>query len=388
MNGPRVVTELRGITWDHPRGLDPLVALGPQSGPAGDLVVTWSARTLQAFADHPLEQLVDEYDLLVIDHPHIPLAAGADLLVPLDGEPRRSDELAALAAQSIGGSHESYRHDGHQWALAIDAAAQVSVHRPDLIADAPVTWDGVLELAGEGKVRWAGKPVDAMSSFLTLTAQAGSPVCTAGEGLVDREPGLAVLELLHRLAERVGGSCLRDNPIDVAEALADSDQWCYAPLVFGYANYSRPSFRPGRLAYRDIPAGRREVAGSCLGGAGIAVSARSPGRDAGVAYAFWLASSLVQRGSYYWAGGQPANALAWEDEAINADSLDFFVGTRATLDGASTRPRHAGWMALQERVGELVHAALLGETSDEACLDALDAEAERLVPPEERGGRG
>jgi multiple sugar transport system substrate-binding protein len=369
---------LRGITWDHPRGRDPLVALGPASGPDGQLKVVWSARSLQAFADFPLERLVDEYDLLVIDHPHIPLVAREGLLAPLDLA-ERGDELALLASQSIGGSHESYQHAGHQWALAIDAAAQVSVHRPDLIAQPPATWDEVLELAGDGRVRLPLKPVDAMSSFLTLVAQGGSPACAVQGRFVERDEALAALELLHRLVELIGGSCLTDNPIDVAEALSRSDEWCYAPLAFGYVNYSRAGFRPARLAYRDVPVGRRGVAGSCLGGAGIAVSARSGELDAAIDCAFWLASSSVQRDSYYWAGGQPANAVAWEDEAINADSLDFFRGTRGTLDAAQTRPRHAGWMAMQERVGELVHAALRSELDDEACVAALDSEAERLL---------
>ena len=372
------MTTLRGMTWDHPRGKAPLLALAGRSGTTGTTTVEWSARSLQAFADHPLEELADSYDLLVLDHPHIPLAAGQELLVPLD-ETGHGDELDRLAAESVGASFSSYQHGDHVWALALDAAAQVSVYRPDLIADLPASWDDVLELAGEGRVLWPLKPVDAMSSFLTLAAQHGEPVCSRPGTFVRRELGLAVLDLMHRLADRVDPGCHGYNPIDVVERLATEDAWCYAPLVFGYVSYSRPGFRPHRLAYRDVPVGPRGTAGSCLGGAGIAVSAHSAERDTAVDVAFWLASAAIQRGEYYWEGGQPANAIAWEDPEVNADSLDFFAGTRATLEGASVRPRHAGWIALQEVVGDLVHAALACQLSDDACLDRLDAERERLL---------
>lgn len=369
---------LRGITWDHPRGLAALVALGPRSGPRGDIVVGWSARSLKAFGEYPLERLVNDYDLLVVDHPHVPLAAEAGLLVPLDSQGRAA-ELGLLGRQSVGPSFASYGHGGHQWALPIDAAAQVSVYRPDLIGEPPQDWGAVLELAHEGRARWAGKPIDALSSFLTLSAQRGARVCDLPGRFVERGVGMVVLNQLHHFSELVGGRCLSEDPVDVAEALSRSEQWCYAPLVFGYVNYSRPGFRPYRLGYVDLPRGKTGFVGSCLGGAGVAVSARSAHREAAVECAYWLASAEVQRTAYYWAGGQPANALAWEDEDINADCLGFFSGTRRTLEGASVRPRLSGWMVLQERAGKLVHRALRRELSDQACLEQLDREAEVLL---------
>lgn len=372
------MSALRGMTWDHPRGKAPLLALGSRSGTSGTTTVEWSARSLQAFADHPLEELAESYDLVVIDHPHIPLAASTGMLVPLDGE-GRDGKLARLESESVGESFASYRHEGRVWALPVDAAAQVSVHRPDLLAAPPSEWGAVLELAAEGRVLWPWKPVDAMSSFLTVAAQRGEPVCSHPDRLVSREVGLGTLELLHRLADLVDPACSSMNPIGAAERLASDGRLCYVPLAFGYVNYSRAGFRANRLAYRDVPEGPRGVTGSCLGGAGIAVSARSRDRDAAVDVAFWLASAPVQRGDYYREGGQPANALAWEDPDVNADCLDFFTGTRRTLEGACVRPRHRGWLELQELVGDVVHEALERECTDEQCLDRLDDARGRLL---------
>ena len=78
--------------------------------------------------------------------------------------------------------------------------------------------------------------------------------------------------------------------------------------------------------YIDIPTSRRGVSGSLLGGAGIAVSAASQHPEQAISHAFWLDSAEVQEGVYYDAGGQPGNAVAWESDRTNADSLDFFRG--------------------------------------------------------------
>jgi len=139
-----------------------------------DTRIEWTARSLQAFADGPLEAMAADYDLLVIDHPHIPHAHELRLLLPLELT-GRGDELEALAAETIGESHASYAHGGHQYGLAIDAAAQVAVYRPDLIGTAPHAWDEVFALAVTGRVLWAAKPVDAISSLMTLAANARQP---------------------------------------------------------------------------------------------------------------------------------------------------------------------------------------------------------------------
>src|SRR5260370_18996412 len=120
------MAELRGITWDHPRGMAPMLATAAayeQAHPGTR--ITWTARSLQAFGDQPLEELASRFDLLVIDHPFAGVAARAGCLLPLD-EHLPAAFLEEQARQSVGPSHRSYQHAGHQWAVAIAAAAQVS----------------------------------------------------------------------------------------------------------------------------------------------------------------------------------------------------------------------------------------------------------------------
>ena len=116
------MTELRGITWDHSRGYLPMVATAQRFGEIHpDVRIQWEKRSLQQFADWPIEKLARHYDLLVIDHPFVGYASEHDVLLPLD-EHVPAAFLAEQAASSVGPSHASYFYGGHQWALAIDAA--------------------------------------------------------------------------------------------------------------------------------------------------------------------------------------------------------------------------------------------------------------------------
>lgn len=373
-----MTTVLSGITWEHARGLGSVVAAAARySSVRSGVEVHWDFRSLQAFADHPVEDLVERYDLLVIDHPHIPLAAERGLFAALDGT-GRDEELAVLARQSVGLSHASYAHDGHQYGLATDAAAQVAAYRPDLIADPPRDWEAVLELAREGRVLWPAKPIDAFSSLITVAAGRGTPPMRDG-AFLDPAAGLAAFDVLHELAAHVPADNLRMNPIQVADALSAGDRWVYCPLLFGYSNYSREGFRSSRLRYIDVPAGANGVAGSLLGGAGVAVSAVSPNRAEAVAHAFWLASAEVQAGPYFDGGGQPGNAVAWEDDRLNSETLDFFRGTRATLEAAYLRPRHPRYIEVQDLLSPLVTQALAGEIPDGEALDRMNEATVELM---------
>ncbi|WP_285136109.1 extracellular solute-binding protein [Microbacterium sp. lyk4-40-TSB-66] len=364
---------LRGMTWEHARGYGSVsAAAAAYRAVAPDVEVHWDQRSLQAFADQPLEELVREYDLLVIDHPHIPQAAEEGLFARLDGA-GHDDELALLAEQSVGRSHASYAHAGGQWGLATDAAAQVAAYRPDLLPEPPRDWAGVLALAEEGRVLWPYKPVDAYSSLITVAAGNGEDALRAPGVFLSRAALGEAMQTLRALARAVPASCAGWNPIQTADALSEGDRFCYAPLLFGYTNYSRAGFRPHRLRYVDIPASRRGVDGSLLGGAGVVVSAQTEHPDEAIAHAFWLASAEVQAGAYFDGGGQPGNAVAWDDERTNADTLDFFRATRATLEGAYVRPRWTNYIDVQNALSPLVTAALRGDLDDDELRARLDA---------------
>src|SRR5215203_464615 len=77
--------ELRGISWDHPRGHDCMVATSEAyAAVQPEVRVVWETRSLQDFADFPVQKLAETYDLLVIDHPFVGFAAADGCLLPFD----------------------------------------------------------------------------------------------------------------------------------------------------------------------------------------------------------------------------------------------------------------------------------------------------------------
>ena len=170
-------TILRGITWNHSRGYLPMVATAQRFLEMNPSVeVRWEKRSLQEFADYPVEKLAETFDLLVIDHPFSGYAAAHPVLLPLD-EHLSTDFLAEQARESVGKSHESYYYGGHQWALAIDAATPVSCWRPDLAerygVSIPETWEELLSLAELGKSGNAVHSSGLPDAFLHALRQPG-----------------------------------------------------------------------------------------------------------------------------------------------------------------------------------------------------------------------
>ncbi len=365
------VIALHGITWDHPRGAGPLRASAEVYAARTGVRVQWDARSLKDFGDAPLEALAAEYDLLIVDHPHVGQAAESACLLPLD-EWLPPATLDTLAQQSAGPSHASYTYAGHQWALAIDAAMQATAYRPDLLdRPLPATWDEALAL-GE-RLRAAGLwmaiplvPTDCICSFLSLCASLGDPPGDKPD-LVGDEVGLAALDWLVGAAALAHPDSLAWNPIRMLDHMSRADDVAYCPLSFCYTNYSRNGYAPHLVLFADAPCRQ----GALLGGAGFAVSARCAQPEAGVEYGAWLCSADVQRTLYLEHGGQPGNVAAWDDDAANALTHDFFRATRRTIERAYVRPRFSGFALFQEQAGNLIHRLLRGEGTLPACLDRL-----------------
>ena len=362
---------LRGITWDHPRGYQPLAASVEPYAAAYGVRIVWDRRSLKDFGDAAIDALAEAYDLLIIDHPHVGQAAETGCLLPLD-EWIAPDMLARLAVQSAGPSHASYTYAGHQWALAIDAAVQTSAYRPDLLVEPlPAAWDDVLALARRMKEtgRFAGiplTPTDSICSFLTLCASLGSPPGQGGQ-LVDPAIGARALRWLADLCAVSHPDSLAWNPIDLLDHMSHADDVIYCPLTFCYTNYSRDGYAPHRIRFVNIPG----VRGALLGGAGFAVSAHCMHPQAAVDYGVWLSSAAIQCTLYVEQGGQPGNAAAWTDPDTNRLTHDFFRDTYATIQAAYVRPRHPGFVNFQEAAGQVIHAMLCDGGDVEVCLAGL-----------------
>jgi multiple sugar transport system substrate-binding protein len=400
------VTALTGMTWNHPRGHDSLLAATAEFTRAHPGVeVSWDARSLQDFADLPLAELADRYDLLVFDHPFIGAVAASKLLVPLD-EILPPPVIADAAAHSVGPSHESYVWDDHPWALAIDAACHVSAYRPDLVPDVPAGWAEAVgyarraRAAGGPLLALPAKPIDSLLAFITLLANDANDAGDVGDvgdandvgdpfgpdgGIAEPDRAVAALELLAQLLAYAHPLSLESNPIQLLELMATTDEVAYLPLTFGYVTYATPGVRPKQVRFGPIPAGRRGIAGGVLGGAGLGISARSAHVAQAASFLAFVASGAVQTGSYVAGGGQPGHRSAWLDPGVNARHGGFFADTLPGIDAAYLRPRWPGYLAAQTAAAELVHAGLTARVPARDLVAALD---EHLTAAQSLSGVG
>ena len=387
-------TTLRGVTWDHPRGYSPLIngAVEYEAIHPG-IRIHWDRRTLREFGEAPIEQYLDRYDLIVMDHPFVGFAAAQGALVDL-GRYLTEFEKAAFAHDSVGLSWESYCYANGIWALPIDAATQVASYRPDLLsqlsASPPRTFDEIVQL--DHKARASGKfiavaacPIDAISLFFTFTANLGHPIAENADPFINERVAKEALDRMHALIAIAHPHSTVWNPIQLYDQMVAGSDLVYCPWAYGYSNYSRRQ-NPIPLKFTDAPAaGERGCAGTQLGGTGIAVSKQSPYRDAAVSYAKWLASQEHQRGTYFRQGGQPASLAAWADPQIDFEAGSFFSGTLETLRTAYVRPRFDGFIRFFEAAGIEVNRCLKNQVADAQLIEWLNKSfAEKLALSETR----
>jgi multiple sugar transport system substrate-binding protein len=387
---------LHGMAWDHPRARNPLAAISAQWSKERGAAVEWDARPLKDFEDQPLEELASAYDLVLIDYPFVGFAANSGLIAPVD-DWTDAGYLADQAAHSVGPSYASYTWAGKQWALAIDAACQVSAVREDLwaateLGPLPDTWDQVNELARKlsaaaGKVAIPLNPNHAYCAFLSIGVSMVGPQFWPVHGRFDQAAGCDALAFLRRLAGNLHATSAHDDPIAVCDRMSRTDEIVYVPLMFGYSSYARPGFRPHRLRFGDAPRGASGVRGSVLGGVGIAVSARSAHLNQAADLARTIAASEIQSGLYASSGGQPGHAAAWDSASVNAQAGEFFTATRSTIEHAFVRPRVPGHRRFQPLAGEVIHRFIWKrDLGAAACLQELEHLVDALLPDWRRTG--
>jgi multiple sugar transport system substrate-binding protein len=368
---------LKGITWNHSRGFTPMTATAQRFAELHPNVnITWEKRSLQQFADLSIQQLAERYDLLVIDHPWAGFAAKTGSILPFD-KYLSPAFLKDQEQNTVGHSYESYNYDGHQWALAIDAATPVAASRPDLLelhgTAIPKTYDELLALAKRGLVAFPAIPIDSLMTFYTFCCSLGEDPCQAEDTVISETTGIKALQLYRELALNIDPACFNRNPIQTYEAMTLGDDIAYCPFAYGYSNYSRHGYARKLLHFHDMMTldGATNLRSS-LGGTGLAVSANCQHVDVAMQYADFVASPACQAGLYTDNGGQPGHLQAWVDEHTNAITHNYFANTLPALQRAYLRPRYFGHMFFQDHAGDVVRNYLMNGGDEREVLRATD----------------
>lgn len=368
---------LKGITWNHSRGFVPMTATAQRFSELNPSVnITWEKRSLQQFADLSIQQLAERYDLLVIDHPWAGFAAKTGSILPFD----QYLSVAFLKDQeqnTVGHSYESYAYNGHQWALAIDAATPVASSRPDLLQkynlDLPKNYQDLLALAKKGLVAFPVIPIDSLMTFYTFCCSLGEDPCQQEDAVISTATGIKALQLYRELAKNIDPTCFNKNPIQIYESMTLGDDIAYCPFAYGYSNYSRNGYARKLLHFHDmVTLNGISNLRSSLGGTGIAVSANCQYVDVAMQYAEFIASPACQKGLYTDNGGQPGHLQAWTDAGTNQITHNYFANTLPALQRAYLRPRYFGHMFFQDHAGDIVRNYLMQGGNEVEVLKQLD----------------
>ena len=367
---------LKGITWSHSRGYTPLQAYAQRFAERNpEVEVQWEKRSLQQFADAPIEKLTEHYDLLIIDHPWVGCAAATACVLPLD-KYLPKEYLGDQELNSVGRSHESYFYAGHQWALAIDAATPVASYRADLLnahqVSLPQTWEEVLALANMGKVAVPAIPIDILMNFYMFCIAHGKEPFLSEEEVTDEATGVAALQIMQELYSKIDAICFRTNPIGIAEWMSSTDDIWYCPFAYGYSNYSRNGYAKSLLHYNGLVSYKGRRLRSTLGGTGIAISAYSSHQETAIQFAKEIVSPLCQETFYVEHGGQPGHRKSWTSKHANGLTHNYFLNTLQTLDESYLRPRYNGYLHFQDEAGKPIHDYLQNGGNEKAVLASLN----------------
>jgi multiple sugar transport system substrate-binding protein len=369
---------MKGITWNHTRGYVPMVATSQRYAELNpEIQIQWEKRSLQGFADDSIEKLAQDYDFLIIDHPHIGAMSETGAVLPLD-EYLPSDFLHDQYINQIGHAHENYYYNGHQWALSIDAAAPVAAWREDKFAELglklPESWNELIALAKLGYVLLPAIPVDSLMNIYPLCLDQSNDLFIKDTIVADSKIMEFALSRLKELVDCCDSKGLKCNPIKVYEILSNNnDKEIYCPMAFSYSNYSREGYSDHPLTFGNVlkgPSGNQLR--TTIGGAGIAISRKCRYVDAALDYARYVMSPSCQRTLYFDSGGQPGHRSAWLDKRTNQNSRNFFQNTLETMDNSYTRPRYNGHMYFQDKASMVVHEYLTEKVSIHDCIKAMN----------------
>ncbi|MDI6033908.1 ABC transporter substrate-binding protein [Flavobacterium sp. LB2P84] len=367
---------LKGITWNHTRGLLPMVATSQRFTELNpEIEISWEKRSLQEFADASIEDLAKRFDLLVIDHPWTGFGAQTNAILPLSDH-LSPDYIKDQEINTVGRSYGSYVFGGKLWALPIDAATPVAAARLDILEKkalkVPQTYEDLLALAKKGLVGFAGIPVDILMSFYMYCCSLGEAPFQSEEKVISLETGKKALQLFRELTQLIDPANFNRNPIQIYEAMVNSDQIAYCPFAYGYSNYSRTGYSKNLLHFYDLVRLNNQPMISSLGGTGLAVSSFSQHIPEAIKYAEFTASSQVQQNIFADNGGQPGHLQAWKSDRINQLTHDYFKNTLPTLERAFLRPRYSGHMYFQDHAGDVVRDYLMNGGNEDLVLEEMN----------------
>lgn len=362
---------IKGITWNHSRAFPPLIAVSQRFEELNPGVrIQWDRRTLDEFGHKPIDQLINEYDLVVIDHPWAEFCFENNLVID-QKKLLTASQWNDLEQNCIGASFSSYVFNNKLLAIPIDGATPVPSWRPDLIKQKglqlPNTWDDLVLLSDKKHVIMPGFGADLFLNWLMILHALDAHPFENTDTIAEKEMTIEAMSMLKRLAEPMPKEIRHWNPINIAEIMTTENRFAYCPFAYSYNNYSRPSFTSTPLRYGNLIQVKGKALKSILGGTGISISSRCKETKLALDFSLYCASSEVQSNIYTFSGGQPVRKEAWNSNRLQDFTGGFLSDSYLSHQNAIIRPRYNGYVPLQEKAGVPLQQFIMGEiTADQA----------------------
>lgn len=329
-----------------------------------------------------LEAIVDQFDLVLFDHPFSGRIEKLGLLLPID-DVLAEVEGGADAASYIGPALATYRWNDATWGVPVDGATMHAIYRSDLLGEletgVPRRWEEVVALARKAKLHGmtVGLANDGHHGFLaigSLMYNLGAPWTTdGGESLnFDMAVFRECLDRLRQLSELAHPQSADWNAIALHDAMTSEDTIVYCPLTYGYATYGEADFGPRRLAFAGAPGLVEPLrSGTLVGGVAIGISAKTPHLAEAKHYLAFAAGPDVQTEIFARHNGQPARIEAWTDRELDARFNGYFSAVHESMKLAGIRPRFDGYGIFEKEAGVLVNRHLRGVLTAGGTIESM-----------------
>ena len=375
-----MTTQLKGVTWQNPRGYDPLV-VGSSLWQIdySDVDVLWEQLPWYRFEEEVLRSLQSnegKYDLIMFDHPWTGKLASEGWLIPWE-DLVDTCYLKDLSQRVVPPSTESYYLYERHWALPLDGACHAGLYRQDLCEtdELPHTWEEIKAWA-EAHLRSGDfyplvlnlEGVLGCCLFLSMMAGLGHPAFEEEEQIrCDSECTRYVLSLLRELIPYTPPGSTHWGPWDIYEAMTTRDDIAFSPSIFAYANYFQDAPRQSALRLCRVPDFQ---SGGCgrpiLGGVGLGIASSTAHPQLAASLSQFLMKDSVQLLVFTLHNGQPATCSSWNDPKVNNDTHGFYSQLAKNMETAYTRPRYPLFHAVELQVGRILQEFW----DDAASLDA------------------
>ncbi len=319
-------------------------------------------------------------DVIQVDVVWTAELAAAGWILPLDrfAPDTRAFFPAAVRADSW---------NGVLYALPWFVDVGMLYYRTDLVPRAPATMDELLSFAAEAQRAhgvdgfvWQGARYEGLvCNFLEHLGASGGTILddTNAAAAVASPAGRAALGRMRRLLDE--GLSPRDTLTWTEEHVrfrfqngraAFMRNWPYALALLEDPAGSRVA---GKVGIAPMPAGAGGRPTAALGGAQLAINARSEVPEAAWRVIAFLTAAEQMRERAAIAGQYPARPALYDDESLAPALRASPARIRRIIEAAEARPVTPVYAELSERLQIELHRALSGQVAPDAALAAAQA---------------